>query len=167
MRSPLFFLSLHKYIIPYTYTIFTSSYYPFSLSLLCLLLYLLIRLISLYLLYLVNASLSLLFHPLPFLLISPFYTIFIVKFALYKYTLTPIIFTLIAFALLITLQLAPTFTIVLNNTDTMSLFPLEYSIPLLFSIVSIILFILVSMLFNLVSISFLLCSLLLLYYKFS
>ena len=120
-RSPLFFLSLHKYIIPYTYTISTLLYYPLSLSLLCFLIYLLIRLTSLYLLYLVRASLYLLFHLLLSILIFPFYTLFIVKFAL-----APTIFTLIAFALLTTLQLAPTFTIVLNYTCTRSLLSLEY-----------------------------------------
>lgn len=72
-RSPLFFLSLHTDTIHYTYTMSTSSYYTFSLSLLCLLVYLLILLISLYFLYLVHTYLSLLFRPLLYLHFIPFY----------------------------------------------------------------------------------------------
>ena len=75
-------------------------------------------------------SLCLLSHLLLSLLIFPFYTLFIVKFALYKYPLAPIIFTFTALSLLTTIQLAPILTIVLNDTGTSSLLALEY--PTLF-----------------------------------
>lgn len=89
MRSPFFFLSLHIYIYNTIYirnfyfvilSIFFISFISFSIS---------TNSPNITILALLNLCFSISFiHLLPFLLIFPFYTIFIIKFALYKYSIS-------------------------------------------------------------------------------